>query len=287
MCAAGYGIPSCKPDSQNPADCALCDFGTFQSGGALRCTACPQTPFNHPTGDKYISYGVTFSRGLSSSETCVPRYAQLPSPAGARLAINASLFTVTSKPLVECIESCPAGSCCIAQYEVQGDTCKQAVLTPVGPNSTDARLYYKLPPSSIIAAAGFKENSTKVWGKTQPAGVYARCLMDEAWVAAATAGLVGTSTNPALVEETDMAKAVEWNECATETACRIKCEANAACWGFVHVPGKGWATRGGEDQLGTRSFVVSPDFSKALPGLCSPGQPSPAEPIVKLPCAAG
>jgi hypothetical protein len=39
--------------------------------------------------------------------------------------------------------------------------------------------------------------------------------MDNSWVAAAVAGLVGTSTNPALVEETYLAKAVEWGECDT------------------------------------------------------------------------
>jgi uncharacterized membrane protein YgcG len=95
--------------------------------------------------------------------------------------------------------------------------------------------------------------------------------MDDSWVAAASKGLVGTSTNPALVEETDLAKAVEWGECEAETACRLKCETTAACWGFVFVPGKGWATRGGEDQIGVRSFVVSPDFAKVLPNACGSG----------------
>ncbi|KAF8063058.1 Heat shock 22 kDa protein [Scenedesmus sp. PABB004] len=276
VCAAGFGIPASKPTSTNPADCMLCTYGTFHAGGGLRCSACPTTAFNHPSGDTYTSAGITFATGMVGPETCVPRYAQLPAPAGHRLALDGSLFNVTTgRAFVDCIESCPAAQCCIAQFETAGGTCKHATLPPVGPGYVGARLYYKLPPSELVSSAS--TTGTKLWAKTQPAGVYTRCVMDAQWVAKTEAGLVGTSTNPALVEETNMAKGVEWGECDSELACRLKCETNAACWGFVFVPGKGWATRGGEDQIGTRSFVVSPDLGQvaqgaALPDLvCPPG----------------
>jgi hypothetical protein len=231
--------------------------GTFHAGGSLRCSECPSTPFNHPVGDKYVSYGITFASGMVNPETCVPRYSQLPAPAGARLAIDPSLFsnsTQTGVDLVTCIESCPASSCCIAQWEVENNTCRKAELAPVGPlyASSGASLYYKLPPSQLIAAASQRDqdhnssarsqtsdngNSSSssrsedgdaaVKAKTHPAGIYARCAMDSAWVEQAKLGRVGTSTNPQRVEEKDVA---EWGECSSELSCRLKCEANAACW---------------------------------------------------------
>jgi hypothetical protein len=111
-------------------------------------------------------------------------------------------------------------------------------------------LYYKLPPSQLIAAAsqtisdhnssarlptldssssssGDSDHEGSVRAKTQPAGIYARCAMNRAWVEQAKLGRVGTSTNPVRVEEKDV---MEWNECSSELSCRLKCEANAACW---------------------------------------------------------
>lgn len=275
MCAPGFGIPDSKLASSDVSLCELCPFGTYHAGGGLSCTACPRTPFNHPVGDKYVSYGITFAKGLTGPETCVPRYAQLPAPAGHRLAINESLFQVsTTDSFVPCIEGCPVDQLCITQWELQGTKCKRAILPPAGPEATSARLYYKLPPSEIIAAAS--ANDTKVVRKTQAAGVYARGLMNPEWVTLAELGLVGTSTNPSLVEVTDMAQTVEWGECENEMTCRLKCETTAACWGFINVPGKGWATRGGEDQIGTRSFVVSPDFSQPAPDIGEGGSVTPA-----------
>lgn len=264
VCAPGYGIPSCKPDSQDVGDCTICDFGTYHSGSQLRCSLCPTTYFNHAVGDTYVSYGITFSKGLDGPETCVPRYAQLPAPAGNRMAIDNSLLQVTTAASYrDCIEGCQADQCCIAQFEAQGSTCKRALLPPVGPAYTGASLYYKLPPSATIAAANVSANVSMVWARTQAAGVYARCSMSDAFVAKAKLGLVGSSTNPQLVETPDLASTVEWGECTDQLTCRLKCENNAACWGFIYVPDKGWATRGGEDQIGTRSFFVSPDFSQA------------------------
>jgi hypothetical protein len=193
---------------------------------------------------------------MVNPETCVPRYSQLPSPAGARLAIDPSLFlnsTQAGVDLATCIESCPASSCCIAQWELENHTCRKAELAPVGPlyANSGASLYYKLPPSQLIAAASqldpdhsssdltarsqTSDNSGGpdhnhnglVKAKTQPAGIYARCAMDGAWVELAKLGRVGTSTNPGRVEESNV---VEWAECSSELSCRLKCEANAACW---------------------------------------------------------
>jgi hypothetical protein len=206
-------------------------------------------------GDKYVSYGITFASGMVGPETCVPRYSQLPSPAGARLAIDPSLFsngTQTGVDLVTCIESCSPSFCCVAQWEVENNTCRKAQLAPVGPlyAATGASLYYKLPPSQLIAAASQPSTSSSnssgtgstptrdtssssssgegtVRAKTQPAGIYTRCAMDSAWVEQAKLGRIGTSSNPERVEERDV---VEWGECSGELNCRLKCEATAACW---------------------------------------------------------
>ena len=54
---------------------------------------------------------------------------------------------------------------------------------------------------------------------------------------------------------------VRWDErgCTTEASCKTVCDAMATCWGFIHVPAKGFAIRGGEMQVGVRTFVASPE----------------------------
>lgn len=263
VCAPGWGIPTDKPDSSDPADCEPCPYGKYQAGGSLRCTDCPDTPFNHPAGDKYVSYGVSFTTLLQNPATCVPRYSQLPAPAGARLALDPSLFSTNDTSSFEdCIHGCTPDLCCIAEWVKEGSVCKWATLMPVGPKWAEdgnGALYYKLPPSSIIASASVNDSSSgHLKAKTQPAGVYTRCGMTDEWVDLAKQGKVGTSFNLARVEE---ANVVEWNQCTDEIACRLLCDTNAACWGFIFVPGSGFALRGGEDQIGTRTFMVSPDFA--------------------------
>jgi Tyrosine-protein kinase ephrin type A/B receptor-like len=266
VCAPGYGVPTSKPLSTNVSDCELCPHGSYQAGKGLRCSLCPSTTFNHPVGPTYVSSGTTFTTGLSTPNTCTPRYAQLPSPAGARLAISPQLFVNAGAQttLQACVESCPVHACCVAQWELAsaGDelgACVHAVLPPVGPDDTEARLYYKLPPSELVSSAS---KNGSVAAKTRYAGIYTRCRMGADWVTAAVAGLIGPSPNNTLIEETDAAAAVEWGSCTTEAACRARCEADAACWGIIFVPGRGFALRGGEDQLLVRSFLVSPDLSK-------------------------
>lgn len=84
-----------------------------------------------------------------------------------------------------------------------------------------------------------------------PEGQYDVCVC--VWLAAERA------------EMTDAAAAVEWDDCTDEKSCRAKCESDAACWGFIYHPDNGWTTRGGEDQLGVRSFMSSPNIAAPAP----------------------
>jgi hypothetical protein len=57
-----------------------------------------------------------------------------------------------------------------------------------------------------------------------------------------------------------------------------------SCRGFIFVPGLGFALRGGEDQIGTRTFLVSPDFALQPAATL----PTPAESsAILLPAANG
>eukprot|EP00775_Hariotina_reticulata_P006505 gene6505-6732_t len=105
------------------------------------------------------------------------------------------------------------------------------------PNNEQPKLYYKLPPSELVAAAN-AANDTKVKAKTQSSGIYARCdLGTKPWLA---------------------------DPLKNEATCEATCDALATCWGYIFVPGpgKGDAIRGGEMQLGARTFFTVPhDFS--------------------------
>jgi hypothetical protein len=214
----------------------------------------------------------------------VPHYAQLPAPAGARLGIDESLLTTdaAATDLESCLGGCGPDKCCIVQWEAPSSSCKRAELAPVGPGFSGAKLYYKLPPSVPIAAASMinTNSSSSVSAKTRGSTQYARCAMTGAWASLAAAGKVGTATSAELVEQEG---AVSWGECDSEASCEALCSAAAPCWGYMHVPGKGWSTRGGEDQIGTRSFFGSPDFgaaaaagklaaARAAGAVCPPGK---------------
>ncbi|WIA38112.1 hypothetical protein OEZ86_001474 [Tetradesmus obliquus] len=290
VCAPGYGIPSSKPNSQNTSDCEPCEGGTYSTGNSLRCSACPPTTFNYPNAPTYVSNGITFNSLVTGIDQCVPRHTQLPAPAGARLGIDDSLLTTdaAAQDLVSCLGGCGPEKCCIVQWEAPSSSCKRAELAPVGPGFPGAKLFYKLPPSVAIATASISNtqsstsssSSNEVSAKTRGSTQYARCAMAGAWATLAAAGKVGTATSAELVEQEH---AVSWGECDSETSCEALCSAAAACWGYMHVPGKGWATRGGEDQIGTRSFFVSPDFgaaaaagkldaARAAGAVCPPGR---------------
>lgn len=266
-CAAGFGSATGVI-----TDCATCNFDTYSTGGDLSaCNACPTTTFNHPLGSKYVSYGVTFQKGVTGSQACVPKYSQLPNPAGHRMVLDDSMWTNAvnytgdvDAAITSCVEGCSPDTCCVAELEMVGTTyvCKRAqfdVLASLAANqdTTKARMYYKLPPSEIAAAS-----VKNVEAKTIASGIFAVCDVD-AFKALVQAGKVGTSPNPSKVEESR--DFIEFNvQCNSESSCQKACMADATCWGVVYHPTAGFALRGGEDRLDTRTFFSSPDPTGAL-----------------------
>lgn len=311
--ASGWLCAACKAGAGgSPGNCDPCPYNTFQAGpgygDGFTCKSCPSTAFNHYIGETFYSYGMTFWKAMPTPYLCTPRYSQAASPTGHRLGIVDDVFVnVSQATTTDCVKACPADKCCIAEFYPEGaddggPLCRHAYLPPSSPmaivkslDDTVARLYYKLPPSELIAAASIKNdtapgstisNSTlqqaasiytvtntterlpanftvtadgKVKAKTQASGVYAVCDMS-AWQQYAEDGWVGTSPNPALVEEDR--SVMEWNVlgvCYSESSCHDSCMSDSTCWGFIHVPGKGYTLRTGEMMLGVRSFFVSPD----------------------------
>ncbi len=219
------------------------------------------------------STGITVVRGAISADACIPRTAQLPNPAGDRMALPGSMFgpnntnpiDLTSSAateqsinaaLITCVFACPVSSCCIAELQRNSTdvACRRAVLTPAASLAAGAlagaRMYYKLPPSEFAAAS-----TNNISAKTISSGIYAICNIDT-WATEASDGKVGTSTDPTKVEVGNHAN---WTECTTVAACKARCDASAPCWGFVEVAGKGFALRGGEMSVGGRAFFVSPN----------------------------
>ncbi|KAF8072349.1 hypothetical protein HT031_000008 [Scenedesmus sp. PABB004] len=263
-CASGFGKAS------GSSTCELCDFNSFNTGlSSDSCMSCPTTTFNDPVGDGYTSYGLTYKRGETRRDACVPRFAQVPKPVGDRMGLPAAMLNTTVSTAAAasvnaavklCVEACPPGVCCIAEMVQTGSSlsCKHARLTPVwamASSPSTAMMMYKVPPSEFAAA------STKVGAKTMGSGMFAACDITD-YMADARAGLIGTSTNPALVEAGR--GAIEWNtaRCNSIDTCKAACLAEATCWGFIVVPGANgpdFALRGGESFLGGRSFFVSPD----------------------------
>ena len=255
MCAPGYG----DPNGLNVTACAICPYGKYSDGDGVSCTACPSTVFNHEYGDPFTSPGVTFAEQQTSDASCVPRFAQLPNPAGHMLSLDASMFTTTTTTLVNCVQTCDASKVCIQEFHNEDDEgegeCKRVELVPVGATDTGAKLYYKLPPSELIAASS---TNTTIQAKTQSSGIYVRASLGS-YAKLAEDGAIGTSPyNDDIEKEKTF---VRWDErgCTTEASCKTVCDAMATCWGFIHVPAKGFAIRGGEMQVGVRTFVASPE----------------------------
>uniref|UniRef100_A0A383W8R7 Tyrosine-protein kinase ephrin type A/B receptor-like domain-containing protein n=1 Tax=Tetradesmus obliquus TaxID=3088 RepID=A0A383W8R7_TETOB len=261
VCAAGYGIAT------GETKCSACPYGKFNLGTSESCNTCPQTTFNDFVGDGYLSNGITFKKNLKGPESCVPIHAQLPKPVGDRFGLPDAMFTDTvdvstagddKAKVAACVTACPANQCCIAEIEKSdsGITCKQARLAPLGASTADnkARMYYKLPPSEIAAAT----KNTTTSAKTMASGIYAICDI-EAHKAAAAAGELGTSPDPTKVEAGRNSIEFGTNACKNAETCKAACAADAACWGFIYVPGSGFALRGGESWLGGRSFFGSPN----------------------------
>jgi len=110
VCAAGYGKTSGATGNAS-ADCTeLCPYGYFGAGDSTSCGQCPDTVFNHQVGNAVTSYGVTFYKGLSGPESCVPRFSQQANPAGHVMSLDDSMFTVNipNAALQTCVKTCPA-----------------------------------------------------------------------------------------------------------------------------------------------------------------------------------
>jgi len=271
VCAPGYGVIAASATGNVTVDCQdLCPFGYYGDATGTSCGKCPDTVFNHPVGNALVSYGLTFYKGLTGPETCVPRYSQQANPSGHVMSLDDSMWNLQEDgvPRDDCLKTCSVEQCCIAQFEAtdpldeETGRCQTSFLTPVGPDTTTAKLYYKLPPSELIAAAS--KSNTTVKAKTQSSGIYARCS-SSALEAAATDGKIGTSPFP---DDIEKAKTfVRWNVagCNSEASCEASCNALATCWGYIFVPGKGYALRGGEMQLGFRTVFISPQGGSAVP----------------------
>ncbi|KAF8063860.1 hypothetical protein HT031_003717 [Scenedesmus sp. PABB004] len=295
VCMAGWGGP--------PGACAVCPRNTYQPGAewgdGSTCRPCPRTVWNHNVGDAVTSYGITFHDGSPTPYMCVPRYSQTAKPAGDRLALPDSMFRAVpgATDPGACAAACPRDACCVAEFDAEfGSGCRHAVLPAASPASVVAsvsagadapRLYYKLPPSDLIAAASIGNGSalagrvtaksaaapgnatapplSRVEAKTWASGVYAVCDLS-AYADEAAGGWIGTSPDPYMVEAGR--DAIEWDVpglCAGESECQRSCAASSSCWGFLYVPGKGYALRTGEVAIAVRTFFVSPDPETPLP----------------------
>eukprot|EP00775_Hariotina_reticulata_P006510 gene6510-6737_t len=162
-----------------------------------------------------------------------------------------------------CVQSCPVDSCCVAEFEsADGESgsagiCRKAVLPLLSRNATDVpTLFYKLLPSVFNSGAKRKLH-------TAGSGIFSRCDMSS-WGDLPGDGYIGMSPNPALQDAP--ATTVEWNTnaCKDERTCIDSCLFTSPCWGFMFVPGKGYALRGGEDALGIRTFFAVPDPAKVF-----------------------
>jgi hypothetical protein len=260
-----------NPTGDINVDCQnLCPYGYFGDGKSTTCLKCPDTVFNHEYGDPFTSYGVTFSPGLTDANSCVPRYSQQPNPTGHIMALPDAMLVASlpggviqgAVPLGDCVTTCPADKYCINQFQAsEADenigTCHTAVLDPAAPTYTGPKLYYKLPPSELIAAA----STGDVKAKIKSSGIYAECSL--ATYGAAVVESIGRSPFPEDVEQPETF--ARWNEvdCDDKDKCKVKCDALATCWGFIYHPAKGFAIRGGEMHLGYRTFFVSPDGALA------------------------
>lgn len=267
MCLAGYGKVT-----PTDATCAICDWGSFQPGGQTTCQQCPTTAFYAPVdgvGGTWVSNGTSVFKGAFGSEACVPVHSQLSPEAGQAYFSEESplrsLLTVTQQQtLTTCLSSCPAGGCCLAQFEGSSGTCRKAVLTPAAASATSGKqLMYKLPPSTLTAASSVdaaqkqqKKKSQVVSAKMMSSGFYAICDIP---AAAAATWQVGAGFNLGPDART-FAKSAAWDTTSTSrAACQQICDASNVCWGFIYdVATKACLYRGGVDALSTRSFFVLP-----------------------------
>jgi len=240
------------------------------------CQSCPNATFYAPVdgaGPQWTSIGLTTFPGAVGAESCVPKESQMSPEAGQAYFgkdadVQGLLTKSTRQTMDACLSSCPADSCCLAQYEVSSKACQTATLAPVAADAPGHyKLLYKLPPSAMGAASSLKAGASAagsagpaevVKGKMISSGIYARCVVPDSTVDAwfkvgtlltADARTFSTATNP-----WDVADYV-----ASEDDCKKKCDDSNVCWGFIYYTQYNQCFyKGGEDALKTRSFFVVP-----------------------------
>lgn len=248
------------------------------------CTQCPNATFYTPVdgaGPTWTSTGITTFPGAVGVESCVPKESQLSPEAGQAYfgtdpLVQNLLTKSTRQTMGECLSSCPANSCCMAQYEVATKACKTATLAPVAADAAGYyKLFYKLPPSTMGSASSLKApdatseqlvnavgttNAEVVKGKMISSGIYARCVVPDAlvdnWM---KVGTILTSDARTFSGETDAWMVADY--VSSYKDCQQKCDESNVCWGFIHSTQYNYNQclyKGGEDALNTRSFFVVP-----------------------------
>lgn len=255
VCLAGYGIQA------GSTQCTLCPYGTYQPGGSTTCQACPQTSFYSPVdgnGTTWISDGTTTYPGSFGEETCVPKQSQLSPEAGQAYfspSVASSLLSTASQPSLDaCLSSCPANSCCMAQYDAAGEACGTVTLTPAASDANSGmQLVYKLPPSTLGSASSVTK------AKMMSSGYYAHCTIP------ATDSATWQDAGSALSSDarTFVQGSPTWTT-ASSAECKKACDNSNVCFGFLFDAAAGKCMyRGGVDSLKTRSFFVLPDTELA------------------------
>jgi hypothetical protein len=215
-------------------------------------------------GDVWTSTGITTFLGATGQDFCVPKETQLSPEAGQAYfnstspAVQDLLTEKTANTLSDCIGTCEATACCLAQYNTVTKKCKRATLTPVAADAAGWKLLYKLPPSTLGSASSVKQNVTSVSAvvrvKMMSSGIYARAAIpgekQSNWLA------VGTNLDPTARTFSTAAQGSLWRS-GSEQDCKTLCDNSNVCWGFV-FNGTSCLFRGGEDALKTRSFFVLP-----------------------------
>lgn len=252
----------------------MCPPGQYQPGGLTACQPCAKATFYPPVdgaGDRWTSTGLTTFPGAIGPEFCVTKESQLSPEAGQAYfdkspespLVQEEMLTNTSRAsLGACMASCPAGSCCLAEYNTASKVCLTASFTPIGTDSADAqKLYYKLASSAMGSASSVTdgpEGSEVAKAKMMSSGMYARCSATaELWM------MVGTPLTADA--RTFVSPDKIWDNVdfvSSEDDCKKKCDASNVCWGFIMqsygLYSKQCLYKGGEDALNTRSFFVVP-----------------------------
>lgn len=268
VCIPGFG--KATPDAPF---CSLCPPGQYQPGGLTACTPCGNATFYPPvdgSGDRWTATGLTTFPGAVGPEWCVTKESQLSPEAGQAYFNKDSdlldpswegqfVASNTWETLGECMGSCPADSCCLAEYDTESKVCLTASLEPAGIESGGhQKLYYKLAPSAMGSASSVDD---PVKAKMISSGMYARCqATSELWMFGVGTPLTADARTFADVQNGqsywDYADYVD-----SENDCKKKCDASNVCWGFImfsSVNDRYCFYKGGEDALNTRSFFVVP-----------------------------